>query len=354
MKEAATNLSIRMGEITMPYQIIRGDITNLPTHIDAIVNTAHPNPKHGLGTDAAIFKKAGPKLQACREQIGRIREGSASVTPAFNLNAKIIIHTVAPVWRGGRYGEEEILRKCYVESLKQLKQHNLHSVAFPLIGSGNLGFPRPIALKIAISAFMDFCLQHEIEIFLVLFDQTSFEYGEKVFGKIPALIDSNQAIQTSQTEYCWEDGVFVPTEKSHLAIRTSREQRTARKDAIDDIFRNHPYTNFSGILNEIMKTLDIGNADVYNSGSISSAAFRKYLGGSNPGKPMALAISIALMLDLEQTKKLIARAGHILNPDNSWDCIIINAIEAQTYSVPQINRMLAEKGQKPLLGSNTN
>lgn len=340
----------------MPYQIIRGDITNLPTYVDAIVNTAHPNPKHGLGTDAAIYKKAGPQLQACRERIGQIHEGSASVTPAFNLNAKIIIHTVAPVWRGGRYGEEEILRKCYEESLKQVKQFDLHSVAFPLIGSGNLGFPRPIALKIAISAFLDFCLQHEIEIFLVLFDQTSFEYGEKVFGEIRALIDSNQAIQTSQTEYCWEDGVFVPTEKSHLAIRTSREQRTARKDGINDIFRDNPDANFSEILKKLMLFLRKKQVDVYRVDKheeiISPQAFGKiYNNKSHPGKPMAVTISILLKLNLEQTKNLIGRAGHTLNPDNDWDRIIISAIEAHTYKITEINRMLEEEGHSDFLGS---
>lgn len=339
----------------MPYQIVRGDITNLPKYVDAIVNTAHPDPKHGLGTDAAIFRKAGPKLQTHRKLIGRIQEGSASVTPAFDLNAKIIIHTVAPVWRGGRYGEEEILRKCYEESLKQVKQYDLHSVAFPLIGSGNLGFPRPIALKIAISAFLDFCLQHEIEIFLVLFDQTSFEYGEKVFGEIPALIDSNQAIQTSQTEYCWEDGVFVPTEKSHLAIRTSREQRTARKDGINDIFHDNPDANFSEILKKLMRFLGKHKQSHVYSEIIKPQTFGKiYNNISIPSKPMAVTISILLMLDLEQTKNLIGRAGHTLNPEDDWDRIIVNAIEAHVYKVTEINRMLGEKGHSDFLGSDNN
>lgn len=341
-----------MGEITMPYHIVRGDITNLPKYVDAIVNTAHPDPKHGLGTDAAIFRKAGPKLQTHRELIGRIQEGNASVTPAFDLNAKIIIHTVAPVWRGGRYGEEEILRKCYEESLKQVKQHDLHSVAFPLIGSGNLGFPRSIAFKIAISAFVDFCLQHEIEIFLVLFDQTSFEYGEKVFGVIPALIDNNQAIQKSQTEYCWEDGVVVPTEKSHLAIKTAREQRTARKDGIDDILRDNPYDNYSEILQKLMSFLGKGIADVYGDIIIPITFHNIYKNKSNPGKPMAVTISILLMLDLEQTKNLIGRAGHTLNPNNGWDRIIIDVVETHIYDVIEINRRLEEKGYSDFLGSN--
>ena len=79
----------------MPHEIIRADITNLDMHVDAIVNTAHHNPQHGLGTDAAIFKKAGPKLKAHRKSIGKILEGHADITPAFELDAKIIIHSLS-------------------------------------------------------------------------------------------------------------------------------------------------------------------------------------------------------------------------------------------------------------------
>lgn len=335
----------------MPYQIVRGDITNLPKYVDAIVNTARYHPEHGLGTDAAIYKKAGPRLQESREYIGHIREGSACVTPAFDLNAKIIIHTVAPVWRGGKYGEEDILKKCYLSSLQQAIQYGCHSIAFPLIGSGNLGFPHPIALKLAVNAFIDFCFQHDIEIYLVLFDQTSFEYGEKIYGKIPEWIDNHQAVQTSQAEYCWDDGIYVPAEQTHRLIRASRSQRTARKDGIDDVFRDNPTASFSEIVEKLRLSLNKKKADIYNHGNISAQAFKKVLDGANPKKPMAVTISVALMLDLEQTKNLIARAGHTLNPDNSWDNIVIDAIEAHIFNVPQINRMLAEKEHTIFLGS---
>ena len=84
----------------MAFQIIRNDITKV--HADAIVNTANPNPAYGGGTDTAIYQAAGEeKLLAARKEIGEIAPGSAAFTPAFDLDAKYVIHTVGPVWEGG-------------------------------------------------------------------------------------------------------------------------------------------------------------------------------------------------------------------------------------------------------------
>jgi O-acetyl-ADP-ribose deacetylase (regulator of RNase III) len=95
----------------MPYQIIRNDITRVKA--DVIVNTANPHPVIGRGTDSAIYAAAGEKqLLAARKEIGDIARGEAAVTPAFNLPAKYIIHTVGPSWEGGDHGERDILHAC--------------------------------------------------------------------------------------------------------------------------------------------------------------------------------------------------------------------------------------------------
>ena len=86
----------------MPFEIVRNDITQM--RVDAIVNTANPKPVIGSGVDAGIHQAAGPELLAAREKIGRIGVGEAAVTPGFGLNAKYVIHTVGPVWRGGLLG----------------------------------------------------------------------------------------------------------------------------------------------------------------------------------------------------------------------------------------------------------
>ena len=116
----------------MPFKIIRNDITKV--HADAIVNTANPEPVFDRGTDQAIYQAAGKrKLLRERKKIGRIAAGEVAVTPAFNLHAKYIIHTVGPVWVDGNHRELELLASCYRTSLLIARQLECRSMAFPLI-----------------------------------------------------------------------------------------------------------------------------------------------------------------------------------------------------------------------------
>ena len=119
----------------MPFKIIQNDITKITA--DIIVNTANPNPVYGSGTDYAIYKAAGKsQLLRARWKIGKIRRGEIAVTDAYNLSAKYIIHTVGPVWKGGKSHEFEILESCYWKSLKKAAELNCESIAFPLIATG--------------------------------------------------------------------------------------------------------------------------------------------------------------------------------------------------------------------------
>ena len=91
-----------------------------------------------------------------RQQIGCIDFGNAVITPGFNLDAKYVIHTVGPVWKDGSHGEEQILSSCYRKSLALAKEHECESIAFPLIATGNYGFPKPLALQIAVREISTF------------------------------------------------------------------------------------------------------------------------------------------------------------------------------------------------------
>lgn len=98
----------------MPFEIVRNDITNM--RVDAIVNTANPRPVIGSGTDSMIYEKAGSELLTARQKIGDIDRGCAAITPAFNLHAKYVIHTVGPVWLDGNHDEAVQLHNCYSNS----------------------------------------------------------------------------------------------------------------------------------------------------------------------------------------------------------------------------------------------
>ena len=166
----------------MPFQIIRNDITKVQA--DAIVNTANPHPIIGSGTDSAIHEAAGPELLNARKKIGDILPGAAVSTPAFNLPAKYVIHTVGPSWVDGKHGEETVLRKAYDAALKLADQLGCRSVAFPLMAAGSYGFPRDLALSIAISAFTDFLMDHDMTVYLVLFNGKAFSLASSLFSDL--------------------------------------------------------------------------------------------------------------------------------------------------------------------------
>ncbi len=153
-------------------KFLNADITTLK--VDAIVNAANTGLLAGGGVCGAIFRAAGYReLQEACNKLAPIQTGEAVITPGFNLPAKFIIHTAGPIWRGGQFGEENLLRSCYTNSLKLAAENNLKSIAFPLISSGIYGYPPPDALKVAVRAIEDF--QGELEVILTVMDKSLLE-----------------------------------------------------------------------------------------------------------------------------------------------------------------------------------
>lgn len=173
----------------MPLHIVHGDITDM--HTDAVVNAANPRPIVGGGVDCAINRAAGPELIEERRKIGRIETGQAFITPAGNMHAKYVIHTVGPVWHGGGSGEEELLRRSYLSSLQTAADNGCESIAFPLISAGIFGVPAGIALKTAVQAVSDFLLDHELNVYLVIFDAGDFHSDSRLFSEVSLFIEEN-------------------------------------------------------------------------------------------------------------------------------------------------------------------
>lgn len=183
----------------MPFEIVRNDIVNM--QVDAIVNTANPKPIIGYGVDAGIHQKAGKKLLEERQKIGNIGVGEAVITPGFNLDASYVIHTVGPIWQGGKNNEETLLKNCYEYSLKLALENKCESIAFPLLSAGNHGFPKPLALQIAINVFSEFLMKYEMQIYLVVFGKDALSLSEKLFDSVQSYIDEKYIVDKTLDEY---------------------------------------------------------------------------------------------------------------------------------------------------------
>lgn len=349
----------------MPFEIVRNDITKMC--VDAIVNTANPRPVIGLGTDSQIHEKAGPELLAARQKIGNIKVGCAAITPAFNLQAEFVIHTVGPVWDGGGHGEEQLLRNCYANSLNLALEYNCQSIAFPLISTGNYGFPKDKALQIAVAEFSTFLMEHEMQIYLVVFNRQAFKLSEKLFHSVASYIDQNYVderelelygiaateirrarrrrrhLDIDRMEACEAAGVYEENAFSIPTAPKSMSLEEALKEA--DI-------SFSEALLQLIDDSGRKDSEIYKRANISKQHFSKIKNNPRyrPSKSTTLALAIALELDLEQTKKLISRAGYALTNSSKQDLIVKFFIEQRKYDIMEINIALYEFDQ-PLLGS---
>ena len=143
-------------------EIFRGDITKL--EIDAIVNAANTTLLGGGGVDGAIHRAAGPELVAECRTLGGCRSGEAKITRGYCLPARFVIHTVGPVWRGGKHREPETLANCYRNSLQVALDNRIKTIAFPAISCGAYGYPVEEAARIALETTREFlALSDEIQ-----------------------------------------------------------------------------------------------------------------------------------------------------------------------------------------------
>ena len=357
----------------MPFEIVRNDIVNM--QVDAIVNTANPKPIIGYGVDAGVHKKAGPQLLTAREQVGRIDVGEVALTPGFGLDARFVIHAVGPIWQDGKHGEEQLLRQCYDKALLVAKNNGCESIAFPLLSAGNHGFPKPLALQIAINAFSSFLMEHEMQIYLVVFSRNAFELSEKLFQSVESYIDENYILDKTLDEYGIENKRDVKeAELEQIRRELSLQRRLRRKaelqsemDSCTSIAIGSAPSAPLGNLDDLLKKADTGftetllalidktgkkDSEIYKKANIDRKLFSKIRNNMDykPTKVTALAFAIALELTLDETKDFISRAGFAFSPSSKFDIIVEFFISQQNYDVFELNEVLFYYDQ-PLIGA---
>ena len=151
-------------------ELIQDDITTL--QVDAIVNAANQSLLGGGGVDGAIHRTAGPELLVECRTLGGCETGQAKMTRGYQLPANNVIHTVGPVWHGGKSNEAELLASCYHECLKLAESHQLKSIAFPAISCGVYAYPIEAAATIALREINAFLGNHQLpeKVYIVCFD----------------------------------------------------------------------------------------------------------------------------------------------------------------------------------------
>lgn len=320
----------------MPFEIVRNDITRM--EVDAIVNAANSSLERGGGVCGAIFDAAGSDELAkeCRE-IGHVAIGEAAITKGYGLPAKHIIHTVGPVWQGGDKNEEALLRSAYRKSLELALIHGFESIAFPLLSSGSFGYPKEKALQTAISSIGEFLLEHEMLVYLVVFDKKAFSLSEKLFRSIKEYITDSYAEFTTISYRGTRELKRQVLEQDQLHI----EESMAPSPGLEDIINSMDLT-FSQMLLKLIDRSGRTDPEVYRKANIDRRHFAKIRNNPQyrPSKNTALALAVALELNLDQTIDLLSRAGLALSPSTKLDLIVKYFIVNNNFNIFEINQAL--------------
>ena len=364
----------------MPLLLVRNDITKMT--VDAIVNAANPSLLGGGGVDGAIHRAAGPELLAECRTLGGCRTGEARITGAYRLHAKYVIHTVGPIWRGGGCGEEGLLRACYAHSLELAADHGCETVAFPLISSGVYGYPKADAFRVATEAISAFLEDHDLTVYLVLFDRAAFLLGGDRFGQVQSFIDDAYAeaeLKKPRNQYsnrmerephavmadtgelyapsALEDACCAPAAPKPAARPKAAKEKPLlpleqRKDQSLEAMLRQLDEGFSATLLRLIDEKGLTDVECYKRANIDRKLFSKIRSDPRykPSKTTAVAFALALELSLSETQSLLSRAGFTLSHSYLSDILIEYCIRRKQYDVLAVNELLFAYDQ-PLLGS---
>ena len=333
----------------MPFIIVRDDLAKM--HADAVVNTTNIKLQQGNGgVSGAVFKAAGAEAlrEAC-QKIGGCAFGNAVVTPGFNLPAAHIIHTPSMVWIDGHHSEEAVLRSCYRACLHLAASEGYESIAFPLIGSGAHGYPKPLALTVATQEINKFLLAYDggMTVYLAVFGHRAFALSKKLADEVHEYIDDYYVDAR-------------PERRRQLTDTDYMASMLFAKEKVNDFCMAAPLQ--SSVLTEpsfaqaMMKYIDshhMTDPEVYNRANITKQNYYKIkTEKSHPKKSTALALCIAMKLTPQETTYFLQLAGYALSSSSRPDLVVQYFISKGVYSVLEINSVLFDQGfEKHQLGS---
>ena len=357
----------------MPFQILRNDITKVKA--DAIVSAINtPNTPNTLTTPnkSIASNLANPNIAV----------GKVTITKAFDLDAKYMIHASIPQWTDGSKGEEECLRSCYRMALQLAKKRRCKSIAFPLLSAGVYGFPKELGIQIAVDTFTDFLKDHDIEITLAIFGNEDVNISGKMLEDVAGFVEEEASFNAAPLEEAsfnaapLEEAFFdaEPFEESALdagpldkapfnalpfekapSARTPEMPRplqapsAIKPESLEDALKKIYTDSFEKHLQQLINKKGLKNSEVYAAANISKQYFSKLLKGRvKPSKEKVLALAVGLRLNLDETIDFLRIAGYALSPISQTDKIVEYFIEHEDYNVLKIDIVLFDYGLDPL------
>lgn len=301
----------------MPFNMIRADITKV--RADVVVNA-----ENSVG-----------------------ETGSAK----FTRGRKNTIHTVCPMWNGGKNSEEDLLYSCYKNSLELAVENNCKSIAFPLISEG-AGCPKETAMSVAQRAISDFLKSSDSELFvtLALFEKGAANLNNNLSDIIQSYIDENYLEERPEFEkkHTGKPSDFlIPNPHSCVPVAGVGINMGKLKERLDN-----QDISFSQKLIKMIDERGLTDSEVYKAANFSKQVFSKIRSDKNyhPKKSTALAFAVALKLTLAETDELLECAGYTLTRSDKTDIIVSYFIETGNYNIFDINMVLFDY-DLALLGS---
>lgn len=348
----------------MPLLIIRQDITKI--ECDAIVNPTDCLYSGGGGTDLAVHKAAGDELDLECSIKPMLNIADVTVTSAYALPCRYILHTFGPLWIDGECNEENLLRACYMNSLIQAKKLNVDSIAMPLISAGTFGFPKDKVLKIALNAISDFLslVDRDMFVYLCVFDKKAYEISEKY--ELDKFLQKNTVRAEGAVARASIAPPFAVKSEKRAALK---EKATFLDDvlinenakceplpapcsfAIDDIelkdWIKQQDETFAVTLLKLIDRKEMTDSECYKKANVSKQTFWKICNEPKyrPSKATVLAFAISLELDYEETQQLLKTVGYSLSHSNTFDMIIEFYIRKGIYDIFEINGALYQYDQ---------
>ena len=351
----------------MPLHIIREDITRMAVDVIVAAGSAAPGtPQPTGGVNGSIHQRAGEKLLQALRRLGGIKTGGATLTEAYDLPCRYVIHTAGPVWRGGSYGEATLLHACYTQALKLAKRRGFETIAFPLISTGKYGYPKQEAMQVATGAIRDFLAENDMTVYLVVYDREAFRLSGEIFDRVEQFIDQHYVdehyVARNRREEDWAESwntsapLMMPAACAPAPMaKAAKPAHGEEADLPPELLKrlNQLDEGFSGMLLRLIDERGMKDSACYRRANVDRKLFNKIKNtpGYTPRKSTAAAFCIALELDLPATRALLSRAGYSMSRSSVFDVVLEYFITRKEYDVLTINQVLWQYDQ-PLLGSN--